>query len=78
MRHKLGKVPQMTSVITNHKGYITYIAEKTDPSSKATIKETFKNFKIFNLTESNAESKFDILWNDYYHFEQHIEKQNDF
>jgi hypothetical protein len=34
--------------------------------------------EILNLTENETQSKFDILWNDYYHFEQMIDKQEDF
>ena len=77
LKQKLGKIPQMTSGITNQKGYITYKAFKTG-DSPVPLKEICKEIDIFHLTEDSDALTFDILWNDYYHFEQLIDQQSSY
>jgi hypothetical protein len=67
----------MTSSITNQKGYITYKAYKKNETS-VPLTEIFKGIEIFHLTEGKESLTFDILWNDYYHFEQIVDQQNSY
>jgi hypothetical protein len=70
----MGVLPEATSVLTNKKGFISYIAY-LNAGKSALLSQVFEGVTIHNETRDKDAIKFDIAITDFYPFENKIEKQ---
>lgn len=74
----MGPQPEVTSVLTNRKGYVTYKAHPIHQDKPAKLSEVFKDVTIHAETRDQEGIKFDISISQFYQFEQLIHKQEYF